>query len=193
MFLASFFFSSVHWCCVWVLIMCEVNNLTRERSLYRYTILYTFNCARLCSFSHKRQIALYWKKLRRKSSKKLFEKCNKWRPAQRISNFLFQFGTKNYAEDMTWKYISTKIFLEYTEKLFLKKIDSKLMYEYYKTKYSTSPSEIWIFPIKKMDNWILYYILSVYLRIYWLKGHCMKKGYRMTEFFLESQLYYLVN
>ena len=43
---------------------------------------------------------------------------------------------------MTWKYISTKIFLEYTEKLFLKKIDSKLMYEYYKTKYSTSPSEI---------------------------------------------------
>ena len=77
-------------------------------------------------------------------------------------------------------YLYKDIFRIYRE-VIPKKIDSKLMYEYYKTKYSTSPSEIWIFPIKKMDNWILYYILSVYLRIYWLKGHCMKKGYRMTE------------
>ena len=143
--------------------MCEVNNLTRERSLYRYTIYIQLRSS-LFLFPQTPNSFVLEKVEKKNVQKSLGEKkCNKRRLAQWISNFLFQFGTKNYAEDMTWKYISTKILLECTEKFFLKKIDSKLMYEYYKTKYLRT-FEIWIFPIKKWT--IEYYILSTYVHIH---------------------------
>ena len=100
--------------------MCEVNNLTRERSLYRYTIYIQLRSS-LFLFPQTPNSFVLEKVEKKNVQKSLGEKkCNKRRLAQWISNFLFQFGTKNYAEDMTWKYISTKILLECTEKFFLK-------------------------------------------------------------------------
>ena len=84
-------------------------------------------------------------------------------------------------------YLYKDIFRIYRE-VIPKKIDSKLMYEYYKTKYSTSTSEYFL-----SKKWTIeYYKLSAYLRIYSLKGHCMKIGYRMTELKIKYYMFFVI-